>query len=332
MKALIVRLSSFGDILQTLPTIDSLTAAGAEVSYLTKKTFIPLMKNHPHLHSVIELEGRGSLIDIFNTAKKINKENFTHIYDAHNNLRSFWLKLFLFFLSLPKGKLCSFITRPKNRWKRYLFFKWRKSVFKTPFYGTESYLEPLLPWNARQEQKNKRHLYFSSNTSVQLPQKPFIALAPSAAWATKRWPEKHWIELIQSQPQTLFVLLGGSDDSFCETIHQASPHHTINMAGKLNLIESCFVVDKSELLISGDTGMLHAADQLNKKCIALIGPTAFGYPFNTNSHVLETHMSCKPCSKDGSTKCKNSVYQRCMLDIRPQMVLKKMLSLMETAH
>ncbi|MCC6137398.1 MAG: glycosyl transferase, partial [Bdellovibrionaceae bacterium] len=81
MRVLILRLSSFGDILQTLPAIDALAAAGNSVSFLTKKNFSALVKNHPKIEDVLELQGNGSLIDLWATARLVHSKNFSHIYD-----------------------------------------------------------------------------------------------------------------------------------------------------------------------------------------------------------------------------------------------------------
>lgn len=328
MKVLIIRLSSFGDILQTLPAITALHNSGASVSYLTKKSFSPLISSHPHIHTVLELHGKGSFKDLWITAREIHHHNFTHIYDAHNNLRSLILKSLLLVFALTNLKIYSVLTRSKQRWKRFLFFKLRKPVFIMPFKGALSFLEPLKNWSVTYNPDNQTHLFLPP-TKGQSPQKPFITLAPSAAWKTKRWPEAYWIELIKGCPDKYFVLLGGPEDHFCERIEQASPTNTINMAGKLNLIESCHFIKESSLLISGDTGLLHAADQLNHPCIGLIGPTAFGYPFNKNSIVLETQLDCKPCSKDGRNPCINKIYQKCLVDVHPKTVIQKTNQMLE---
>lgn len=321
MRVLIIRLSSFGDILQTLPAIDALAANGYSVSYLTKKNFSSLVKHHPKVETVIELHGKGSLLDLWRTARVIHSKKFSHIYDAHNNLRSYILKFFLFVLGLKCGRFYHFLTRSKNRWKRFLFFKLRRPVFKMPFRGANSFLEPLKKWDISYSKASEKHLYLPPTQEIpQLPPLPFVTIAPSAAWATKRWPEKHWIELVRSVPHIHFVILGGPEDLFCNDIHKASPTNSTNLAGSLSLLQSCAAVEASSLLISGDTGLLHAADQLRKKCIALIGPTAFGYPFNDSSVILETELICKPCSKDGRDPCINSIYQKCMVDLSPKMV------------
>lgn len=324
MRVLVIRLSSFGDILQTLPAVDALAASGAQVSYLTKATFAPLLSHSPSVHEVIQLSGKGSMKDLWSTAKLVRDKKFTHIYDAHNNLRSTVLR---FFLRLLAGTTYRAITRTKNRFRRFLFFKLRRPVLPTPFCGADSFIEPLAPWGIIFPDRNSKHLYLEP-LKVNLPKDPFITIAPSAAWETKRWPKEYWQELVKKLPHRQFVILGGPEDLFCEEIHAASPSNTVNMAGQLTLMESCAAVEASSLLVSGDTGLLHAADQLRKKCIALIGPTAFGYPFNTTSTVLETTLWCKPCSKDGRDPCVNAVYQKCMKALEPSMVAERVEALL----
>jgi heptosyltransferase-2 len=147
-----------------------------------------------------------------------------------------------------------------------------------------------------------------------------VALAPSANWELKRWPTDYWVQLIRKNPDISFVILGGSQDQFCAEIASHGGPHTLNMAGKLSWIESMSLIAQSRLLISGDTGLLHYADLIGKKAIALIGPTAFGYPSRSSSHVLEVELPCKPCTKDGNTRCRNSIHKRCLREIMPEKV------------
>jgi ADP-heptose:LPS heptosyltransferase len=332
MHVLVIRFSSFGDILQSLPAVSALSAhnTSSRISYLTKKQFVPLVKNHPAITQTEELLGKGSFLDLWQMARRLSENKYTHVYDAHNNLRSHLFCIFLRFFGLLRGTHFSLCRRSKNRWKRFLFFKLHRPVFKMPFRGAESFIEPLKQWGVLENAKHQKNLFLDHSQSIQGLNLPstFVALAPSAAWPNKRWPVDHWKRLIESLPQIHFVLLGGPEDLFCEDIARASSN-TTNLAGKLNLMESCEVVEKAAAVISGDTGLLHAADQMEKKVLALIGPTAFGYPWNAStSQVLEVELPCKPCSKDGRTPCVNPIYQKCMVDINPNRVKLALLDLL----
>jgi ADP-heptose:LPS heptosyltransferase len=151
--------------------------------------------------------------------------------------------------------------------------------------------------------------------------RPWIVLAPSAAWPMKRWPIEHWQSLVATLNDASFLLLGGPEDTFLSEIQQKAPGRTINLAGRLNLSQSSALLKQADLVIANDTGLLHVADQLERPTLALIGPTAFGYPSHNSSQVLEIELSCKPCSKDGRGRCINALYQRCLVDLKPEAIV-----------
>jgi heptosyltransferase-2 len=325
MKILIVRFSSFGDIVQALPAVKSLhdLYPAAEIHWLTREDFSDLVTGHPNINKVITLDRKTGFKGFIQLLFALGSEKYTHVYDAHNNLRTFFLRLWarLFWWS-------KIVKRPKNRWKRFLFFKLRRrSVFKMPFRGVMSFIEPLKKWEIPQRVIAPPHLYLPS-IPLDLPPS-FVAIAPSAAWPNKRWPLEHWKQLIALLPDKKIVVLGGPKDTFCEELTAIDPDRVVNWAGKCSLIESCYVVKKSRLTISADTGILHAADQLGVDNIGLIGPTAFGYTSQPQSHILETELYCKPCSKDGRTPCVNPEFQKCMKDILPTHVADAVAQVLE---
>jgi ADP-heptose:LPS heptosyltransferase len=325
VKILIVRLSSFGDILQAqacLQNIYSATPASQTaplIDWLVRDDFKELLAEQP-LHAVFSLPRKSGPMALFKMIWQLSQTPYTHIYDAHNNLRSFWIRTFLPLLIFFRHRLQPrVLVRSKNRWRRFLFFKLNRPVFKMPFRGSHSFLSPLEKWNISTEFQQRAQWNTSVNVPVPLP-KHYIAIAPSAAWETKRWPVGSWQKLIELLPDDSFVVLGGPDDSFCSTIANVAPERVVNAAGTLSLLESCAVIRDAQLTISGDTGLLHAADQMRKLNIGLIGPTAFGYTSQNISVIVETQLACKPCSKDGRDPCKNAVFQKCMLEITPEKV------------
>jgi heptosyltransferase-2 len=314
-KVLIVRFSSFGDIVQCSTVVELIrqTMTDAQIHWVTRNEFKNLVNLNAGLDKVIGIDKTDGFKGLLRLALLLRREQYTHVYDAHNNLRSVFLKLILMTrLHFPK-----LIVRSKERFKRILLFTFRINLFPKPFKGIDSYCLPLAKWGITNAAPVKW------NFSILNPawnNKKFITFVPSAAWEMKRWPLAHWKKLVQLLPQHDIVILGGKEDLFCEEISAINPTRVTNLAGKLSLIESCDIVKKSNLIVSADTGLLHVADVLQVPGISLMGPTAFGFTASNKIITVEVDLSCRPCSKDGRGKCSQEIYQKCMVDITPEQV------------
>ena len=355
-RLLIIRFSSFGDIVQALSVPAAYLQAypNSKVDWLIRDDFKSLVVEHPLIENVLPFRREQGLIGLVSLGWKLGNAGYTHVYDAHCNLRSFLIKTVLrLSCALHSGFGTRFITRPKNRIRRYLFFKWRLHTLPTPFRGCESFLWPLAAWEVGQTAPLAPQFFTSAQLTQTLqtewgqltgskdaqaqPQsllaKPCVALVASAAWEMKRWPVAHWKELINLWTDATFVLLGGPEDTFFEEIRLVAPKRILNLAGRLSLSQSCALIKKMDLVIANDTGLLHVADQLGRPTLALIGPTAFGYPSQPTSRYLEIKLGCQPCSKDGRGRCVNDVYKRCLRELTPAQVLKTSQAMLcELAH
>jgi len=294
-KILIIRFSSFGDIVQAMSVLPNLSTD--EVHWLTKLEFRDLVAASPLIHKVWTLPKKAGLIDLIKLFWEVKKTNFNIVYDAHRNLRSFFIVLLF--------RICTtldfIITRPKERFKRFLLFYLRLNLLPIPYKGIRSYLAPLSEFSrdtSYQNQKWNFSLELQNKVQQQIPVKEFIVMAPSAAWQMKRWPLAHWKKLIQLTSKDI-IILGGPGDDFCDQLQAIDPSRVHNLAGKLSLLESCYLLTLAEKLISADTGMLHVADLLNIPAVALIGPTAFGFTTGNHIKTLEVELPCRPCTKDG---------------------------------
>ncbi|MCB0394318.1 MAG: glycosyltransferase family 9 protein [Bdellovibrionales bacterium] len=320
-KLLVIRLSSIGDILQSqaIPKAFLSKFPNAEIHWITKTEFAGILKMNPKINRVWEYDKKTGLGGLFSIAKDLNQVGFTHVYDAHSNLRSHLLS------SLVSSQ--HFVRRPKERLKRILLFKFRKNTFElNPYLSQVSFLKPLSTWGLNDHFYKTPSLFPDESVLTRLKeehpvlkQRP-IGIVPSAAWENKTWPMEHWQEFIRKETETPIVVFGGPDDQHLKNLEISPNVH--NLAGRLKLHESLNALNLCRLVISNDTGLLHAADVMGVPNIALIGPTAFGYPSSENSKVLEVSLPCKPCSKDGRTPCRNAVRKKCLYDISPETVLK----------
>ncbi len=312
-SALIIRFSSFGDIVQSTFAADSLVKKGFKVDLLTKKDFVKAFSNSLFPYSQV-LSYTKSDSSLWSLAKKISKKNYSLIYDAHNNQRSLLLKFFL--LILNPLVFFHFKTRSKFRFKRFLLFNLKINTFPKPFNGASSFLDPLK---------------LSINKRTSFKTKGPILLAPSAAWCLKKWPKDYWVDLgkkLISKGHTI-KFIGGPNDHFIKDISIKVSNFN-NFSGKASWNETIQTIKNSPLLISGDTGVLHIADYFGIKTIALMGPSAFGRPLRQSSTIIYKNLSCQPCSKDGRGKCKNSTFKKCLVSITPEEVLEKSKKILES--
>lgn len=331
VKILVIRFSSFGDVVQTLSVPSALvqTLPTAQVHWVTRKDMAPLLKNHPHIARIWEFDRKAGLRGLLQLTLLLRQEKFTHIYDAHNNMRSRIIVAILRPLGcLGVGPV--FIRRSIRRWKRFLLFKLRINTFEMPFSGQRDLLEPLQAWGVAKSAPPPPQIFPSSESTQKASEilgdfTNSISLAPSAAFFLKRWPKNYWQELIQLLPGERFVLLGGPEDSFLDDIQAVAPERILNLAGKCSLQVSAAVVSLSKAMVSNDTGLLHVAEQLGKKTIALMGPAPFGFPSRPSTKIMELNLSCRPCSKHGQGPCVNKEkYQKCLVDITPTEVAEQL--------
>jgi lipopolysaccharide heptosyltransferase II len=334
MKVLIIRFSSFGDVLQTLSVAGRLgdSLPHAEIHWVTRQEFLPLIHEHPHVKKVWCLERRAGLADLLRLGRELRAEKFTHIYDAHNNLRSrvlgWQLKGFLSWRGWLTGQ--KFLRRSIYRWRRFLLFRLHKNLFPKPFSGQFALLEPLQAWGLPVESPRPPQLFLSrsgwesARAALADFSSEFIALAPSAAFPLKRWPVEYWQELVRRLPGERFVVLGGPEDLFLGDLEKADPLRVRNLAGRLTLEESAHIVAHAKALVANDTGLMHVAEQVGRPCVALMGPAPFGFPSRPLTKVMQLDLSCRPCSKHGQGPCVNPEYHKCLRGISPFQVAQEL--------
>lgn len=336
-KILIIRFSSFGDVTQALSIPTKLMELGPqkqgfEIHWVTRQDLAPLLEGHPHLTRIWELNKSEGFWGLWRLIQALKKQRFSHIYDAHNNLRSHILGWFLR-PPLALSRIFNpphFLRKSQKRWKRFLLFRFRINRYEMPFSGQRDLLEPLEKWGLNRRLPPAPQIYVQpeaiKKVEVLLRENKFhsyIALAPSAAFPLKRWPLDHFKKLIELCPDSQFVCLGGPEDKFIDELVQIAPQRVLNLAGKLSLQESTAAISLARGLIANDTGLLHVGEQLGKKTIALMGPAPFGFPSRETTRILEIPLSCRPCSKHGQGPCINEKFHRCLVDIPAEQVKKE---------
>ena len=326
MKILIIRFSSIGDLTQalSLPSFIALNSPEAEIHFITRSDLAPLLENHPHIQKIWSLDKKSGFSGLLHLINQLKKENFTHLYDAHNNLRSFLIRLLL--------RKPITLVRPMMRLKRFLLLSFHINLFELPFSGQRDLIKPLEKWGFKFQIPHPPQLFLAASIQSRmatlinkLTSEKYFVLVPSAAYELKRWPLLHWEKLIQLNPLKTFVVLAGPEDQFTTVLNKYK--NIINLTGQTSLLESAAIIERAEAVISNDTGLLHISEQLGRATIALMGPAPFGFPSRPSTLILERQLKCRPCSKHGQGPCVNSNFQECLQSISPEEVSLRLNSL-----
>ena len=164
--------------------------------------------------------------------------------------------------------------------------------------------------------------------------KMLVCLFPGATIDERLWPENRWAEIIAWLDKNGYqpLLLGGQREiALCKSIAVKSKIATLwNMAGRLSLLETAWLLERTRLLISTDSGILHLGGISNVATVSLFGPgrEVKWAPRGDNHIALNKHLPCSPCTLFGETPfCSR---KSCMLAISTDDVkraIKKLLKI-----
>ena len=322
MKFLIIRFSSIGDIVLTTPVVRCLKkqVVTAEVHYLTKAAFRPILAANPYVDKIHCLQD-----DLDGLIATLQHEDYDYIIDLHHNLRTLRVKRGL------KKQSFSFDKLNIEKWV-YTNFK----INRLPsVHIVDRYLDTLKSFGIKNDGAGLD--YFIPPDDELKPediptshQAGYIGLVIGAAYATKRLP-LHKLETICKETRHPLILLGGPEDAeIAKQLSAIDPVKIYNACGLFNINESAALVRQAKLIVTHDTGLMHIAAAFKRPIVSIWGNTVpeFGmYPYYGENYLfhykggllgerpdltLEVKgLSCRPCSKIGYNKCPKGHF-KCM--------------------
>lgn len=314
LKILVVRFSSIGDIVLTTPVVRMLKKQlNAEVHFLTKAPFSPLLKNNPNVDTIFQINNsiREVLFDL-------KKEKYDYIIDLHNNLRTQILKLILGVTTKSFNKI---------NWRKFLLTSFKKNILPE-VHIVDRYLDTV-KFLGVENDKQGLDVFLAENDKLDLTNFPsdYIAFAIGGQHRTKMLPTEKIISICKKLNKSI-LLIGGADDKIRGDIITNECPKAVNTCGSYSLLQSAFLIKESDFVITHDTGMMHVAASFKKKIFSVWGNTVpeFGmYPYmaNERSKMIEVrNLRCRPCSKIGFEKCPKEHF-KCMQEIDENLFLSK---------
>ena len=321
-RILVIRLSSLGDILLTTPVLRALHEhfPTAHIDFLTKAAYQDVLCANPCIHRLWLWEPQQGLRDILGRLRHIR---YDIVVDLQRTLRS----RLLYHGLLARRKL----TYAKHTLRRALLVHCGWNTLRAMRPVPERYVAPLrclgltapLPppeMHLTAQSREAMHTYLRQELQER-GDRPLLAVAPGARWATKRWPVERFAaaaqELAQAQQAAVVVLGSAEEQWLAQELCRHLRVPVLDSTGKLSLMHTAALLQQCHLLLSNDSGLMHMATALGVPVVAIFGPTVqeFGfYPFQACARVVCADLACRPCSTKGSRRCPRGHHQ-CMQQV-----------------
>lgn len=318
MNFLIIQPAFIGDVILATAVIEKIhhVYPAAKIDFLLRKGNEGLLENHPFVHEVIVWDKKKDKFkNLIQLVQKVKSNKYEYIINLHRFASSGIITAF----SGAKHKF-GFDKNP-------LSFFFTKSIHHEIGNGkheVERNLELIKDITDGKLQKPK--LYPSGKDFLSVERykgKNYYCIAPTSVWFTKQFPKEKWMETINliAKESSIYLLGASSDFSICEEIKTQSLHPgIINLAGKLNFLESAALMRDAAMNYVNDSAPLHIASAMNAAVTAIFCSTipAFGFgPLSDNSRIIETKekLKCRPCGIHGHKACPESLF-RCAESIK----------------
>lgn len=308
-----------GDLLHLTPTIRGLRKRfpDARIDIMVgNAASVDLFCHHPDVANILVYDRRGehrSFKALLSLWKLIRSRSYDLVINFQRSNLKTW---FLTTAALPCRILIYHKTRSRVVHAVLDHLKTVKSLGISPD-GDELdlYLAP--------EDRQHATALFESHS---LDNRQVIALNPGASHPVNRWSAAQFAALadrISSELNAAVIIVGGGGDTpMAQDIDRQSTSHPLLLTGTTTLLQLGAILEKSALLISGDTGPMHMATAVRTPVIALFGaadPERTG-PIGARNRVIQAKdLTCVPCR---SRKCSNTHNMECMERITVDDVFK----------
>jgi heptosyltransferase-1 len=325
-KILIVKPSSLGDIVHSLPFLNAIKTCfpKAEIHWVVARGLEGLLECHPMVNRLIVINK--------DTWKKLSKAGNTikEVRRLLQDIRSEQYDLAVDLQGLFRSGLITMASRApvrigfsEAREGSSLFYNVRVKGGKE-VHAVERYMKIagalgcdekniLFPFSlCKSDLKNIK--------AISGGVREYAVIVPGGRWDTKIWPAENFGRVASLLPMPSLVVGSGADIQRAEKVVQSSGGKAISLAGRTSMNELVEVMRQACLVISNDSGPMHIAAGFQVPVIAIFGPTSpvRTGPYGAGNIVIQSSAVCAPCFK------KSCSHLRCMAGITAEMVYEKM--------
>lgn len=348
MRVLIIKTSSMGDVIHTLPALTDAgrSIPGIKFDWVVEESFAEIPKWHPLVDKVIPVALRRWRKNIFSkktrtewkkSREQLRAEKYDLIIDAQGLLKSAWL------VFMAQGVRCGLDSQSARESLASLFYQKKIAAGKIKEVHAVTRMRQLfskalnyeMPTTIADYGIDRQHFAAAQDT-----QEKYVVFLHGTTWATKHWPEEYWIELAKKVSQYGFVvkLPWGNQAEQERAQRIAASCELTKVLPRMKLAEIASVLAAAKAIVAVDTGLGHLAAALDVPTVSLYGPTnpvLTGALGKSQVH-LSAKFACAPCLNSSCTYRAESLKQEsthavkppCFSDITPALVWEKLMALL----
>lgn len=307
-KILIIKPSSLGDVVHSLPFLNALRDSfpNAEIHWIIAKGLEGLLEGHPMINKLWiinkdewkRIKGAGTTIkELRSLFKSLKAERYDIVIDLQGLLRSG-------ILAKATGAPVRIGFKEAREGSR-IFYTHTVKAGKD-VHAVDRYLEiaKFLGCNIS-DIRFPFPLSFNSSLSTlhcQIPNE-YAVIVPGARWETKRWHPERFGELASMLSIRSVVVGGESDTDIADIVVSNSGSNAVSIVGRTSLKELIEIMRNARFVVTNDSGPMHIAAALNVPVFAIFGPTnpLRTGPYGKSHVIIRKGLECSPCYRK---KCK----------------------------
>jgi len=321
-KALVVKPSSLGDVVHSLPFLHSLKKCmpHVRVHWVIAEPLKELLEGHPLIEKlwVIKKDNWKKPAKIFETlsefkalSRGLKAQRYDIAFDLQGLLRSG---------IITKSSGAKIRVGFKEAREGGHFFYTHKVEGGKGIHAVERYLKiaRFIALDVPCEPEIEFPLIRVEDFTP--PLKEYAVLAPGARWASKRWPARDFSKLASMLPIKSLVIGSNSEKILADEVAAASGGKAVSWAGKSGVKELIEIIRHARFMVTNDSGPMHIAAALGVPVIAVFGPTdpVLTGPYGKGKRVVvRDKTECAPCRR---RECPD---MKCMRALTPERVLNE---------
>ncbi|SDS88822.1 lipopolysaccharide heptosyltransferase I [Pseudomonas oryzae] len=306
MRVLLIKTSSLGDVIHTLPALtDAMRAIpGIRFDWVVEEGFAEIPTWHPAVERVIPVALRRWRRNLWSTLRsgewqqfkaRLAERDYDLVLDAQGLVKSAFLTRY------ARGPVAG-LDRASAR-----------EPLASRFYDRGC----AVPWGVHAVERVRQ--LFAAALGYPLPtetgdyvldrqrllagrdDQPYLLFLHGTTWATKHWPERYWrelAELLGRQGWAIRLPWGNAEEKArAERIAAGLAH--VSVLPKLNLAGVASELAGARACVAVDTGLGHLAAALDVPTVSLYGPTNPGFTgaYGRGQIHLASDFPCAPCLK-----------------------------------